>query len=348
MGERTWPHLLNALLRGDELSTADTAWAMNEIMAGAAVPAQIAGFAIALRAKGETPAELAGLVEAMLGNAVPVTLPEELRRTSVDVVGTGGDLAHTVNISTMTALVVAGAGVRVVKHGNRAASSLCGTADLLEFFGVPLDLGPEQVTRCVAEAGIGFCFAARFHPGMRHAGPVRREIGVPTAFNFLGPLTNPARPHAGAVGCFDARMAPVMAEVFARRGDSVIVMRGEDGLDEFTTAAPTRVWVAQQGTVREALLDAADLGVPRSTLADLRGGDAAHNAAVARRLLAGETGPVRDAVLVNAAVALATQAPLDGDLTEAVRAGMARAAESVDSGAAAAVLERWVDVARSL
>ncbi|MGV9979640.1 anthranilate phosphoribosyltransferase [Micromonospora wenchangensis] len=348
MGDRTWPHLLNALLRGDELSTADTAWAMNEIMAGAAVPAQIAGFAIALRAKGETPAELAGLVEAMLGNAVPVTLPEELRRTSVDVVGTGGDLAHTVNISTMTALVVAGAGVRVVKHGNRAASSLCGTADLLEFFGVPLDLGPEQVTRCVAEAGIGFCFAARFHPGMRHAGPVRREIGVPTAFNFLGPLTNPARPHAGAVGCFDARMAPVMAEVFARRGDSVIVMRGEDGLDEFTTAAPTRVWVAQQGTVRETLLDAADLGVPRSTLADLRGGDAAHNAAVARRLLAGETGPVRDAVLVNAAVALATQTPLDGDLTEAVRAGMARAAESIDSGAAAAVLERWVDVARSL
>ncbi|WP_422755251.1 anthranilate phosphoribosyltransferase [Micromonospora sp. WMMD708] len=348
MGERTWPHLLNALLRGDELSTADTAWAMNEIMAGAAVPAQIAGFAIALRAKGETPAELAGLVEAMLGNAVPVTLPEELRRTSVDVVGTGGDLAHTVNISTMTALVVAGAGVRVVKHGNRAASSLCGTADLLEFFGVPLDLGPDQVARCVAEAGIAFCFAARFHPGMRHAGPVRREIGVPTAFNFLGPLTNPARPHAGAVGCFDARMAPVMAEVFARRGDSVIVMRGEDGLDEFTTAAPTRVWVAQQGTVREALLDAADLGVPRSTLADLRGGDAAHNAAVARRLLAGETGPVRDAVLVNAAVALATQTPLDGDLTEAVRAGMARAAESIDSGAAAAVLDRWVDVARSL
>lgn len=245
MGERTWPHLLNALLRGNELSTADTAWAMNEIMAGAATPAQIAGFAVALRAKGETPAELAGLVEAMFDNSVRVTLPEELRRTAVDVVGTGGDLAHTVNISTMTALVVAGAGVRVVKHGNRAASSLCGTADLLEHFGVPLDLGPEQVTRCVAEAGIGFCFAARFHPSMRHTGPVRREIGVPTAFNFLGPLTNPARPRAGAVGCFDARMAPVMAEVFARRGDSVIVMRGEDGLDEFTTAAPTRVWVAQ-------------------------------------------------------------------------------------------------------
>ncbi|WP_319458771.1 anthranilate phosphoribosyltransferase [Micromonospora sp. RTP1Z1] len=348
MGERTWPLLLNALLRGEELSTADTAWAMGEIMAGSATPAQIAGFAVALRTKGETPSELAGLVEAMLTRAVAVELPEELRAGALDVVGTGGDLAHTVNISTMAALVVAGAGVPVVKHGNRAASSSCGTADLLEFLGVPLDLTPEQVARCVAEAGIGFCFAARFHPGMRHTGPVRREIGVPTAFNFLGPLTNPARPRAGAVGCFDLRMAPVMAAVFAARGDSVIVMRGEDGLDEFTTAAPTRVWVAQQGAVREALLDATDLGVPRATLADLRGGDAAYNADVARRLLAGEAGPVRDAVLVNAAAALATQGPLDGDLTEALRAGMSRAAESIDSGAAAGALDRWLKVARSL
>jgi anthranilate phosphoribosyltransferase len=348
MGERTWPHLLNALLRGEELSTADTAWAMGEIMTGSATPARIAGFAVALRAKGETPAELAGLVEAMLGNAVPVELPEELRATALDVVGTGGDLANTVNISTMTALVVAGAGIRVVKHGNRAASSACGTADLLEFLGVPLDLGPDGVARCVTEAGIGFCFAARFHPGMRHAAPVRRELGVPTAFNFLGPLTNPARPRAAAVGCFDLRMAPVMADVFAARGDSVLVMRGEDGLDEFTTAAPTRVWVAQRGAVREALLDATDLGVPRSTIGDLRGGDPAHNADVARRLLAGGTGPVRDAVLVNAAAALATQGPLDGDLTAALRAGMDRAAESIDSGAAARTLDRWIEVARSI
>jgi anthranilate phosphoribosyltransferase len=347
MGDRTWPHLLAALLRGEELSTADTAWAMGEIMSGAAAPAQIAGFAVALRAKGETSAELAGLVEAMLGRAVPVELPDALRDTALDVVGTGGDLAHTVNISTMASLVVAGAGVRVVKHGNRAASSSCGTADVLEFLGVPLDLGPEGVARCVAEAGIGFCFAARYHPGMRHAGPVRREMGVPTFFNFLGPLTNPARPRAAAVGCFDLRMAPVMAGVFAARGDSALVMRGEDGLDEFTTAAPTRVWAVQGGVVREALLDAVDLGVPRATLADLRGGDAAYNADVVRRLLAGETGPVRDAVLVNAAAALATQGPLDGDLTEALRAGMDRAAESVDSGAAAAVLDRWIGIARA-
>ncbi|MEU5944606.1 anthranilate phosphoribosyltransferase [Micromonospora sp. NPDC047465] len=347
MGDRTWPHLLAALLRGEELSTADTAWAMGEIMSGAAAPAQIAGFAVALRAKGETSAELAGLVEAMLGRAVAVELPEALRDTALDVVGTGGDLAHTVNISTMASLVVAGAGVRVVKHGNRAASSSCGTADVLEFLGVPLDLGPEGVARCVAEAGIGFCFAARYHPGMRHAGPVRREMGVPTFFNFLGPLTNPARPRAAAVGCFDLRMAPVMAGVFAARGDSALVMRGEDGLDEFTTAAPTRVWAIQAGTVREALLDATDLGVPRATLADLRGGDAAYNADVVRRLLAGETGPVRDAVLVNAAAALATQGPLDGDLTEALRVGMDRAAESVDSGAAARVLDRWIEAARA-
>ncbi|TCB97855.1 anthranilate phosphoribosyltransferase [Micromonospora zingiberis] len=345
MGERTWPHLLTALLRGEELSTADTAWAMGEIMSGSAAPAQIAGFAVALRAKGETPAEVGGLVEAMLSRAVPVELPEEVRATALDVVGTGGDLAHTVNISTMTALVVAGAGVRVVKHGNRAASSSCGTADLLEFLGVPLDLGPEQVARCVAEAGIGFCFAARFHPGMRHAGPVRRELGVPTAFNFLGPLTNPARPRAGAVGCFDATMAPVMAAVFAARGDSVLVMRGEDGLDEFTTAAPTRFWIAQGGTVRETVVDSTDLGVPRATLADLRGGDAPYNAEVTRRLLAGEPGPVRDAVLVNAAAALATQGPLDGDLTTALRAGLDRAADSIDSGAATRTLTHWLEIA---
>lgn len=348
MGERTWPQLLAALLRGDELSTADTAWAMGEIMSGSAGSAQIAGFAIALRAKGETPAEVSGLVEAMLQHAVRVELPEDLRATAVDVVGTGGDLAHTVNISTMASLVVAGAGVRVVKHGNRAASSSCGTADVLEFLGLPLDLGPEGVAACVAEAGIGFCFAARFHPGMRHAGPVRRELGVPTAFNFLGPLTNPARPRAGAVGCFDARMAPVMAAVFAARGDSTLVLRGEDGLDEFTTAAPTRVWAAQNGTVREALLDAADLGVPRATLADLRGGDVTCNADAVRRLLAGETGPIRDAVLVNAAAALATQAPLDGDLTEALRTGLSRAAESIDSGAAARTLNRWIEVAHAV
>jgi anthranilate phosphoribosyltransferase len=347
MGARTWPNLLTSLLRGEELDAGDTAWAMGEIMAGNATPVQVSGFAVALRAKGETPAELAGLVEAMLANATLVQLPEEVRVAAVDVVGTGGDRAHTVNISTMAAIIVAAAGVRVVKHGNRAASSACGTADLLEHFGIPLDLGPAGVARTVAEAGIGFCFAARYHPGMRHAAVTRRELGVPTFFNVLGPLTNPARPRSAAVGCFDRRMAPVMAEVFARRGDSALVVRGEDGLDELTTAAPTRVWLVRDGKVEELVVDAADFGLPRSRPGDLRGGDPAFNAGAARRMFAGEPGPVRDAVLLNAAAAFAAQAGFPGGFAAAMRDGLGRAAETVDAGAATALLDRWVAAARA-
>jgi anthranilate phosphoribosyltransferase len=346
MGALTWPNLTSALLRGEELATPDTAWAMSEIMAGNATPAQIAGFAIALRAKGETPAELAGLVEAMLSNATAVELPEAVRTTAVDVVGTGGDRANTVNISTMAAIITAAAGVTVVKHGNRSASSTTGTADLLEHFGIPLDLGPAGVAATVTEAGIGFCFAARYHPGMRHASVTRRELGVPTFFNVLGPLTNPARPTAAAVGCFDLRMAPVMAQVFAGRGDSALVMRGEDGLDEFTTSAPTRIWLTRDGKVEEMLVDAVDLGLPRSEPADLRGGDVAFNADVAHRTFAGEPGPVRDAVVVNVAAALAARSGFPGEFSATMRAGIARAQETIDSGAATALLARWVDAAR--
>ncbi len=352
MAERTWPNLLVTLLRGEELSTEDTLWAMAEIVAGEATPVQIAAFVIALRAKGETPAEIAGLVEAMLAAAARVDLGEVLgagaARDAVDVVGTGGDRAHTVNISTMAAIVVAGAGVRVVKHGNRAASSSCGAADLLEHLGVPLDLGPAEVARCVSDAGIGFCFAPRFHPGLRHAAVSRREMGVPTAFNFLGPLTNPAQPRAAAVGCADQRMAGIIAQVFARRGDSVLVMRGEDGLDEFTTTAPTRLWAVASGKVRELVIDAVDVGLPRATAADLRGGDPAVNADVARRVFGGETGPVRDAVLLNAAAALAAYDGLDEDIAKSLTARIERAAAAVDSGAAERVLARWIEVARPL
>ncbi|PRX23730.1 anthranilate phosphoribosyltransferase [Actinoplanes italicus] len=347
MGARTWPNLTSALLRGEELATADTAWAMGEIMAGNATPVQIAGFAVALRAKGETPSELAGLVEAMIASATLVRLPEETRTSAVDVVGTGGDRANTVNISTLAAIVVASAGVPVVKHGNRSASSTTGSADLLEHFGLPLDLGPAGVARSVAEAGIGFCFAARYHPGMRHAAVTRRELGVPTFFNVLGPLTNPARPTSAMVGCFDPRMAPVMAEVFAQRGDSALVVRGEDGLDEFTTAAPTRVWMARDGKVEELLLDSVELGLARSQPADLRGGEVAFNADVAHRLFAGESGPVRDAVVLNAAGAFAAQSGFPGDFRETLRAGIERAAEAIDSGATAAQLERWVTAAQA-
>jgi anthranilate phosphoribosyltransferase len=346
MGVRTWPNLTSALLRGEELATPDTAWAMGEIMAGNATPVQVAGFAIALRAKGETPAELAGLVEAMLANATLVELPEAVRTDAVDVVGTGGDRANTVNISTMAAIVTAAAGVIVVKHGNRSASSTTGTADLLEHFGLPLDLGPAGVASTVTEAGIGFCFAARYHPGMRHAAVTRRELGVPTFFNMLGPLTNPARPTAAAVGCFDLRMAPVMAGVFALRGDSALVMRGEDGLDEFTTSAPTRVWLTRDGKVEELLVDSVELGLPRSEPADLRGGDVAFNADVAHRTFAGEPGPVRDAVVLNVAAALAAHSGFPGDFRDTMRAGIARAQAPIDSGAATALLTRWVDAAQ--
>jgi anthranilate phosphoribosyltransferase len=348
VGERTWPNLLVSLLRTEQLSTSDTAWAMGEIMAGEATPTQIAAFAIAMRAKGESATEVAGLVEAMLAVAARVDIGPE--RDAVDVVGTGGDRAHTVNISTMAALVVAGAGVRVVKHGNRAASSLCGTADLLEYLGIPLDLGPAEVARCAAEAGIAFCFAPRFHPGLRHAAVPRREMGIPTFFNFLGPLCNPAQPRSGAIGCADERMAGIMAEVFARRGDSVLVLRGEDGLDEFTTTAPTRIWAVSGGAVTDLVVDAADLGIPRAGASDLRGGEVSVNADVARRVLAGEQGPVRDAVLVNAAAALVAYdgVPAASALTDALGKAMERAAAAVDSGAAAAALDRWVHLAQSL
>jgi anthranilate phosphoribosyltransferase len=341
-GRRGWPAVLGALMRGESLTAEDTAWAMGEVMSGEASPAQLASFAVLLRAKGETPAELAGLVGAMLAHAGPVDVP----RPALDVVGTGGDRAHTVNISTMAALVAAGAGARVVKHGNRAASSACGAADLLEALGVAIDLAGPGVGRCVDEAGIGFCFAPVFHPGMRHASGPRRELGVPTVFNFLGPLTNPARPAAAAVGCADERMAPVMAAVLAGRGDTALVFRGDDGLDELTTTTTSRVWVVSDGEVRADTLDPAALDLPAADRAALRGADARHNAAVARALLAGERGPVRDAVLLNAGAALAAYDGLGGPLVDAVRAGMRRAAAAVDSGAAGDVLDRWVAVSR--
>jgi anthranilate phosphoribosyltransferase len=341
---QTWPGLLAALLRGETLAATDTAWAMSEIMSGQAAPTQTAAFAVLLRAKGESPDELAGLAETMLANASPVDVPAP----TLDVVGTGGDRAHTVNISTMAALVAAGAGARVAKHGNRAASSACGAADLLEALGVVIDLPGPGVTRCVDEAGIGFCFAPVFHPGFRHASGPRRELGVPTAFNFLGPLTNPARPTAQAIGCADVRMAPVMAGVLAARGTTAVVFRGEDGLDELTTTTTSRVWIVHGGVVTATEVDPAALGIPIAAPEALRGADAAHNAAVARALLSGERGPVRDAVVLNAGAALAAYDRLAGGFDAALRAGMERAAEAIDSGAAADALDRWRAVSQQV
>ncbi|MDP9434710.1 MAG: anthranilate phosphoribosyltransferase, partial [Actinomycetota bacterium] len=296
MSAPTWPSLLARLLAGASLTQGETAWAMREIMTGEAAPAQLAAFLVALRAKGETPEEVAGLVDVMLEQAAQVNVPVR----AVDTCGTGGDRAGTVNISTMAALVVAGAGVPVVKHGNRAASSASGSADLLEALGVVVDLPPSAVAPCVERTGIAFCFAPVFHPGMRHAAPTRRELGVPTVFNVLGPLSNPARPAAQAVGVSDLRLAPIMARVLAARGVDALVFRGEDGLDELTTTGPSRVWVVASGEVAEERFAPGDVGLPTASLADLRGGDAAHNAAVAREVLSGRSGPVRDAVLLNA------------------------------------------------
>jgi anthranilate phosphoribosyltransferase len=346
--DRSWPQLLTSLLRGEELSADDTAWAMGEVMAGEATPVQLAGFVVALRAKGETAEEVDGLVRAMLAAARRIEVPGP----AVDVVGTGGDRAHTVNISTMAAIVVAGTGATVVKHGNRAASSTCGSADVLEALGVSLTLEPDQVAEVAARAGITFCFAPTFHPSMRHAGVTRRELGVPTVFNFLGPLTNPAQPAAQAIGCAEPRMAGVMAQVFAARGASALVVRGDDGLDELTTATTSTVRRVRGGAVTEHVVDPQRLGVPVSPASDLRGGDAPFNADVVRRLLAGEPGPVRDAVLLNAAAALVALGDCDGsaadDLDEAMAAGLAMAAQAVDSGAGARVLERWVEASEAL
>jgi anthranilate phosphoribosyltransferase len=338
---RTWPALLNSLMRAEALTAGDTAWAMDEIMAGQATSAQLAAFAVLLRAKGETPEELAGLVRTMRDRAVPVRIDGR----AVDVVGTGADRANTVNISTMAALVVAGTGRTVVKHGNRAASSACGTADVLEELGVAIDLPAEGVERTVSEVGIGFCFARVFHAGLRHSGPTRSELGVPTVFNFLGPLTNPARVTASAIGCADLKMAPLMAAVLADRGDSALVFRGDDGLDELTTTTTSRVWAARDGLTTEFLLDPADFGISAVPPEALRGGDAAYNAQVVREVLAGRGGGVRDAVLLNAAAAVTAYDGFDhGNLAESLSSGLAAAADSIDSGAARSLLERWVEV----
>ncbi|MBC2867262.1 anthranilate phosphoribosyltransferase [Streptomyces mexicanus] len=335
---RSWPRVLNGLLAGRDQSADDTAWAMDRIMRGEATDAQIAGFAVALRAKGETVEEITGLVRAMYEHANVIEVPGP----AVDIVGTGGDGAKTVNISTMSSIVVAGTGAKVVKHGNRAASSASGASDVLEKLGVNLELTPRRVAEVAEEAGITFCFAVKFHPALRHVAAARGQLGIRTTFNFLGPLTNPARVTAQAVGVADARMAPIVAGVFAERGHSSLVFRGDDGLDELTTTSTSRVWVVREGKVTEEAFDPRDVGIELVPVEALRGADASYNAEVARRVLDGEKGPVRDAVLLNAAAALVALEPGPGTLVEQIRAGMEKAAESIDSGAARRTLERWV------
>ncbi len=318
-------------------------------MAGSATPAQIAAFGVSMRMKRPTPAEVRELADTMLAYALPV--PTDVIGTdTVDVVGTGGDRANTVNLSTMAAIVVAAAGVPVVKHGNRAASSASGGADMLEALGLRIDLGPEQVARCVAEVGIGFCFAPVFHPSYKHAGPPRREIGVPTVFNLLGPLTNPASPRAGLIGCAFGDLAEVMAGVFAARRSSVLVVHGDDGLDELTTTTTSTIWRVQAGTIDKLTFDPLGFGFPRAQVAELVGGNAEANAREAHSVFAGAGGAVRDAVVLNAAGAMVAHAGLSSsaEWLPSWEEGLTRAAEAIDSGAAEKLLARWVRLTQQI
>jgi anthranilate phosphoribosyltransferase len=339
----SWPGILADLLAHRDLAADQTGWAMREILAGDATPSQIAGFAIALRSKGETVAEVEGLLATMYEFATPLAIDSP----AVDIVGTGGDRARTVNISTMAAIVAAAAGVRVVKHGNRAASSACGAADVLEELGLPLDLPPERVADLVDRVGITFCFAPVFHPALRHSAVPRRELGVGTTFNFLGPLANPARPTAQAVGVADPRLAAIAAGVLARRGVDAIVFRGDDGLDELTTTTTSHVWTVADGAVVAGTFDPADLGIKPAEPDDLVGGSVAFNAGVVRSVLAGQTGPVRDAVLLNAAAGVAAVDGGTGPLTERLERALPRVRDAIDTGAAADLLERWTALARA-
>ena len=335
-----WPGVLGRLTDGDDLSTALAESAMAEVLGGEATDAQIAAFMVSLRMKGETVDELNGLVDAMLGVAELVPLADPAQ--TIDMVGTGGDRAHTINVTTIAALVVAGAGARVCKHGNRAASSSCGTADVLEALGVAIDLGPEGVARCVDEAGMGFCFAPRFHPAMRFAGPPRRQLGVPTVFNFLGPMTNPGRVRRSLIGLADASMAERMLRVLASHGTArALIVHGDDGLDELTTTAASSVSELRDGKVTSWKIDPADLGFSSARPDELRGGDAERNAEAARAVLAGEPGAHRDIVVLNAAAGLVV-----ADLADDMAAGVELAAAVLDDGRAAAALDRLVKVSQ--
>ena len=328
-----WPRILQRLVSHEALSAEEAADAMRAIMSGDVTSGQVGGFLMALRTKGETVDELDGLARTVLELATPVSTPGPV----LDTCGTGGDRSGTFNISTISAIVVAGAGVPVAKHGNRAATSHCGSADLLEALGVKIDQDAEGVERCLADAGIGFMFAPVFHPAFRYAAPVRGELRVPTSLNFLGPLTNPARPTAQVVGVSDARMLPLMAEVLARRGTRAKLFRGEDGLDELTTTGPSVVLDVRDGQVVQSRLDPTEHGIAPASREDLRGGDAPEGARGARAVLGGEPGPKRDVVLLNAGAALEV-AGAAADLDE----GIALAATSIDEGKAAATLERWI------
>jgi anthranilate phosphoribosyltransferase len=329
-----WPGLLAHLLDRRDLTATQAGAAITEILNGDATPSQMTAFIVALRAKGETVVELEGMLHAVRSAGMRVDLKPELARRAIDIVGTGGDNSNTVNVSTMSALVVAGAGVPVCKHGNRAASSKCGAADLLEEAGVAIELDPHGVEACVVETGFGFCLAAKFHPAFRYTGPSRREIGVPTAFNLLGPMANPAPIANMLVGVAMPNMMAAMTGALSTRGvTSAWVVHGHGGLDELAVSGPNTVFELKDGTVTQFEINAKEFGIASSTLEDVRGGDAAENLAIMKDLFAGKTGAVRDIVTFNAGCALYVSG-VAGDVMD----GIERARASIDSGSAAEVL----------
>ena len=332
-----WPALLGALLDRTHLTTEQAHAAMNTILRGDATPAQLIGFVVALRAKGETPAELAGLLDAVLEHAAIVPLGDELRATAVDIVGTGGDRSHSINVSTMAAIVTAAAGVPVCKHGARAASSRCGTADVLEALGVAVELTPEGVAQCVRTAGIGFCLAPAFHPAFRFAAPARREIGIPTVFNLLGPMANPGRVRRQVIGVANASFAERMVETLRSHGSVHAWVVHGGGLDELTTTGPSDVIELRDGHISHFRIDAQEFGLAQARTADLTGGEPDENAEAVRRVLAGEAGPHRDIVVLNAGAGLVV-----GGRATTLAEGIALARETIDSGAGAATLDRFV------
>lgn len=339
---RNWPALIGDLIAGRDLTGADASSAMSMILTGEATSAQIAGVLVALRSKGETAEELSGLLDAVLAEATFVPLTDEERASAVDVVGTGGDGAHSINVSTIAALVVAGAGVKVCKHGARSASSKCGTADVLEQLGVAIEQTPHGVAACIREAGIGFCFAPVFHPAFKAAAQPRRELGVPTAFNLIGPMANPGRVRRQLIGVAEPRFAAPMAHALAQHGlISTWVVHG-DGLDELTTTGPSTVIALRAGSIEEFTVDPSIYGFARATADDLRGGGPEVNAEAVRRVLAGDTGAHRDIVVLNAGAAL-----IVAGLAEELGDGIELAKAAIDDGRARAALDSMIRVSQA-
>jgi len=344
----TWPDLLNSLTQRHDLSIAQADWAMRQIVSGEATEAQMGALLTGLKLKGETVDEIMGFRDAVLAHATSISLD----RNALDIVGTGGDRHGTVNVSTMAAIVIAAAGVPVIKHGNRAATSQSGSSDVLGALGIHLDMEPSRIEQIYRELGIAFIFAARFHPGFRHAASVRQQLGIPTVFNFLGPLCNPAEPLASAVGVADPKRAELVAAVFALRDASALIFRGDDGLDELTTTSHSRVWQVTGGSITQHDLDARELGLPRVQLNNLVGGDSLHNAEIARRVLAGEEGAVRDIVLLNAAGGMVAfdlaQHPetASRSLIERFEEKINVARSAIDSGAATQLLDAWASASQ--